>query len=277
MRKFERHTKWVANAATLGRLSAIILMGSAFTIGCASNAEEGRADGDSVSPTASSRGSAAGDSAAPVDSGEWVALLDGTTLDQWRGYKRQTVPASWKVENSTLAFTPSADRGERGDLMTREQFGDFELIYEWRISPAGNSGVMWRVTEEHEYPWYTGPEQQVLDDARHADGKVPSHRAGALYDLVAPPDGITRPVGEFNEARILARGTRVQLYLNGQQTADVDFASQEGKRLLANSKFKSMPRFAQNARGHIVLQDHDDPVWYRGIRIREIRDSQGSR
>lgn len=239
-------------------------MSAAFASGCASNSEEGRG-GDSASSVYSAAGTPA-----PPDSGVWVALFDGTSLDGWRGYKKEAVPAAWKIEGNTLAFTPIADQAERGDIMTRDQFGDFELEYEWRVSPAGNSGVMWRVTEELQYPWNTGPEQQVLDDERHPDGKLPSHRAGALYDLVDPPANITRPVGEFNQARIVARGSRVQLFLNGQQTADVDFGSEEGKRLLANSKFKSMPRFAQNARGHIVLQDHGDPVWYRNIRVRAL-------
>jgi len=129
---------------------------------------------------------------------------------------------------------------------------------------------MWRVSEDQETPWQTGPEQQVLDDERHADGKIPTHRAGALYDLVAPPAGVTRPVGEFNQARIVAEGSRVRLFLNGRQTADVDFASDSGRRLVANSKFKTMPRFAQNRSGHIVLQDHDNPVWYRNVRVRRL-------
>lgn len=270
MRISDDHTAPLVRTAARRCLTTIALMSAAFASGCAPGAEEGRAGGDSAGVSASSRDAATGGAAGSTDSGGWIALFDGTSLDGWRGYRKQSVPAAWKVEDNTLAFTPVADRGERGDIMTREQFGDFELEYEWRISPGGNSGVMWRVTEELEYPWQTGPEQQVLDDARHADGKIPSHRAGALYDLVEPPANVTRPVGEFNQARIVVRGSRVQLFLNGQQTADVDFGSEEGKRLLANSKFKSMPRFAQNARGHIVLQDHDDPVWYRNIRVRAL-------
>lgn len=235
-------------------------------VACTSGAEDSSA-GDSAQRTAAS-GDSAG--AATAEAGEWIVLFDGSSLGPWRGFKRDTVPTSWKIEGNTLAFAPVTGPGARGDIMTRSQFGDFELEYEWKISPGGNSGVMWRVTEEQEYPWQTGPEQQVLDDDRHADGKIPSHRAGALYDLVVPPEGLTKPVGEFNQARVVARGPRVQLFLNGQQTADVDFSSEAGKQQLANSKFKSMPRFAQNARGHIVLQDHDDLVWYRNVRVREI-------
>jgi len=161
-----------------------------------------------------------------------------------------------------------ANKADRGDLVTRDQFGDFELEYEWRVARGANSGVMWRVSEDQDFPWQSGPEQQVLDDDGHADGKIPTHRAGALYDLVVPPAGVAKPVGEFNQARVVARGGRVQLFLNGRATADVDFASDSGRALVARSKFGKMPRFAQNARGHIVLQDHADTVYFRNVRIR---------
>ena len=253
-----------------GLLGFIALTMAAFSAAsCASDPEDGGEATDSARVGSSANAGSSTDSAAR----DWVALFDGSSLDAWRGYKREDVPPTWKIQDSTLAFIPEGPERDRGDLISREQFGDFELQYEWKISPAGNSGVMWRVTEELEYPWQTGPEQQVLDDERHPDNKVPSHRAGALYDLVAPPPGITRPVGEWNQARVVARGPRVQTWLNGHLTADVDFASDSGKALLANSKFRTMPRFGQNARGHIVLQNHGDPVWYRNIRVREFDHS----
>jgi hypothetical protein len=202
--------------------------------------------------------------------GEWEVLFDGTDLSQWRGYQRQDVPASWRVENGVLAFVPAQDRAQRGDLVTREQFGDFELELEWRISEGGNSGIMYRVSESEPAPWHTGPEMQVLDDERHQDGQIDSHRAGALYDLIVPPANIARPVGEWNQVRIRVQGNRIQQWLNGQSTADVEIGSEEWNRLLAASKFSDMPTFASQSRGHIVLQDHDDPAWYRTIRIRRL-------
>ena len=202
--------------------------------------------------------------------GAWTPLFAGDSLAAWRGYRRADLPAAWRVDDGLLAFVPVADSRERGDLISREQFGDFELEYEWRISPGGNSGVMWRVTEDAEAPWHTGPEQQVLDDDRHDDGKVASRRAGALYDLVDAPTGITHPVGEFNRARVIVRGTRHRLWLNDHLTADIDFATGAGKAALARSKFASLYGFARNPRGHIVLQDHGDAVWYRNVRIREL-------
>lgn len=203
-------------------------------------------------------------------SGEWEALFDGTDLSQWRGYRRQDVPGSWRVEDGVLAFVPAEDRAQRGDLVTREQFGDFELELEWRVSPAGNSGIMYRVSESEPEPWHTGPEMQVLDDERHPDGQIPSHRAGALYDLIVPPPDIARPVGEWNQVRIRVEGNHIQQWLNGQQTADVEIGSERWNQLLAASKFSDMPTFANQSRGHIVLQDHDDRVWYRNIRIRRL-------
>ena len=207
------------------------------------------------------------------DAQGWVALLDATPASlaaNWRGYKRPDVPANWRFENGAATYVPSATAEGRGDLVSKAQYGDFELEYEWRVAPKANSGVMWRVSEDQEYPWQTGPEQQVLDDAGHLDGRTPSHRAGALYDLVVPPAGVARPVGAWNRARVVARGSRVTLSLNGRPTADVDFASDSGRALLAASKFKTMPRFAANARGHVVLQDHGDRVWFRNVRVRRL-------
>ena len=246
----------------IGRWAAVA--GAGAVVACAPGAGE-RAAGDSA---AAARGG--GDSAAAAPAAETVALFDGNGLGKWRGYKRQDVPAAWQARGDTLVFIPVERKADRGDLLSRDQFDDFELEYEWRVVPGANSGVMWRVSEDQDFPWQSGAEQQVLDDERHVDGKIPTHRAGALYDLVVPPAGVARAVGEFNQARIVARGPRVQLFLNGRQTADVDFASDSGRALVARSKFKDMPRFAKNARGHIVLQDHDDTVYFRNVRVRAL-------
>jgi hypothetical protein len=205
-----------------------------------------------------------------AQAGEWEPLFDGSDLSRWRGFRRPDLPASWSVQDGTLAFTPVSDRAQRGDIVTRDQYGDFELELEWKISEGGNSGVMYRVGEEEEYPWRTGPEMQVLDDDRHPDGKIPSHRAGALYDLIVPPSGLTRPVGEWNQARVVVRGNRIQHWLNGHPTADIEIGGEDWNRRMAESKFREMPLFATRREGHIALQDHDDPVWYRNIRIRRL-------
>jgi hypothetical protein len=253
--------------------AALVLTFAALSagLGACAGARETPADTAASASTPPAADTSAGATAAAPDAaGDWQPLFDGTDLRQWRGYQRQTVPAAWRVENGALAFIPVAEQDARGDLMSREQFGDFELEYEWRVVPGANSGVMWRVSEDRPRPWHTGPEMQVLDDARHTDGRIPSHRAGALYDLVVPPPDIARPVGEYNQARVVVRGSRVQLHLNGRQTADVDFESEAGRQLVAKSKFDTLPGFARNPRGHIVLQDHGDTVYYRNIRVRAL-------
>lgn len=201
---------------------------------------------------------------------EWEVLFDGSNLDSWRGFRRPDAPAAWRAEDGVLAFTPVDDPTERGDLMTRDLYSDFELELDWRVSEGGNSGIIYRVTEDERATWLTGLEMQVLDDDRHADGQIPSHRAGALYDLVVPPDGITRPVGEWNTARIIARGAHIQHWLNGHLTADVEIGSDDWRERLAASKFADVATFASAGEGHIALQDHDDPVWYRNIRVRRL-------
>ena len=220
------------------------------------------AAGAQARPSAAPAPPGAPNAAAPAPApGGWVTLL---------GRAPGSLAANWRFESGAATYVPSATAEGRGDLVSKEQYGDFELEYEWRVAPKANSGVMWRVSEDQEYPWQTGPEQQVLDDAGHLDGRTPSHRAGALYDLVVPPAGVARPVGAWNRARVVARGSRVTLSLNGRPTADVDFASDSGRALLAASKFKTMPRFAGNARGHVVLQDHGDRVWFRNVRVRRL-------
>ena len=215
---------------------------------------------------------------APRDSG-WTVLFDGTPASvaaHWRGYRRTDVPTNWHVEQGVLTLGAGGDSVAHGDLLSRDQYGDFDLQYEWKISPGGNSGLIYRVAETEPTTWQTGAEMQVLDDARHADGKLPSHRAGALYDLVAPPAGVARPVGEFNRARIVMHGMHVQQYLNGHLTADLDFASPRGQQLVAASKFHVYPRYMTARSGFIALQDHGDVVTFRNIRIRRLdagRDS----
>lgn len=203
----------------------------------------------------------------------WTTLFDGTQASlerNWRGYRRQDTPTNWHVENGALVLGQGGDKTAHGDLLTREAYGDFDLEYEWRIAPGGNSGVIYRVAETQPETWMTGPEMQVLDDSGHADGKKPSHRAGALYDLIAPPAGVAKPVGQFNRARIEMRGMHVRQYLNGRLTADLDFASPRAKQLVAESKWKDVPTYASQREGHIALQDHGNVVAFRNIRIRRL-------
>lgn len=198
---------------------------------------------------------------------EWRPLFNGTDLSSWRGYKDTPAPTKWRVEDGAIAL---GAEGSGGDLVTSEAFGDFELELEWKVSEGGNSGIMYFVQElgAAPYTWSTGPELQVLDDARHPDGKLESHRAGALYDMIAPSKPTAKPVGEWNKVRIVVRGGRIEHWLNGEKVVDTQYGDAHWKGLIAASKFKSMPDFAKVPRGRIALQDHGDKVWFRNIRIR---------
>jgi hypothetical protein len=243
-------------------LAAAAMAATAVGAMIACDARGGDADSAGADAARSRGGSTA-------DSG-WVALFDGTDLARWRGYRRQDVPASWRVEGDALAFVPGGDSAARGDIITRDQYGDFELAYEWKVAPAGNSGVMYRAGESHQFVWETGPEMQVLDNGRHPDGKNPLTSAGAAYGLYAAASDVTRPVGEWNAARIVARGPHVEHWLNGTKLVEYEQGSEDWRRRVRESKFGTLPAFGTLRRGHIALQDHGDRVWYRDIRIRQL-------
>jgi hypothetical protein len=192
----------------------------------------------------------------------WRLLFDGVSLDAWRSYGEQAVNSGWAVENGCLARV-----GWGGDIITREQFDDFELKLEWRISAAGNSGIFIRGDESGRSIHHTAPEMQVLDNAGHRDAADPSHRAGALYDMIVPDHDTSQPVGYWNQVHIIAVGPHVEFWLNGRQTARFELGSPEWQALYASSKFTGRPGYGRLLRGHIGLQDHWDKVWYRNIRI----------
>jgi hypothetical protein len=198
----------------------------------------------------------------------WRLLFNGKNLDGWRGYRKTTAPSQWAIEDGALTLT----KGGGGDLITKEEFGDFDLMFEWKISPKGNSGLIYHIKEGDDLAqtYFTGPEMQVLDNDGHADGKIPTHRAGALYDFVEPPANITRPVGEWNSARVVVRKGRLQHWLNGVKTVDLSYGDDAWRAAVAKTKFKDMPRFGKSLNGHIGLQDHGDRVWYRNIKVRKL-------
>jgi len=197
----------------------------------------------------------------------WRLLFDGT-LDGWRGYRRDHVPAGWSTQAGALAFAPG--RGG-ADLVTVDQFADFELSFEWKVGPGGNSGVFFRLTEAEREPYWTGPEMQLLDDDGHADGRVPKTSAGANYGLHAPIRGAAKPAGEWNSARIVVRGPNVEHWLNGVRVVVYELWTDEWRAKVAKTKFAKWPGYGMAESGHIGLQDHGDPVWYRNIKLRELR------
>lgn len=203
--------------------------------------------------------------------GPWKKLFDGKSTGAWRGYGRDTFPTDvWKVENGELKTIVGAK--DPVDIITKDKYRDFELELEWKIKPGGNSGIIYRVAElpKPSETWHSGPEMQVLDDAAHKDGLDPKTSAGALYALVAPTNKTLNPPGQWNKVRLVVIGTHVEHWLNGKKVVDADLASPEIKALIAASKFKAYPQFAQEREGHVALQFHGDEVAYRNIRIRSL-------
>ena len=194
----------------------------------------------------------------------WTLLFDGT-LEGWRGYRRDDVPGGWSVQDASLAFSPGV---EAGSLVTEAQYGDFDLVFEWRVLEAGNSGVFYRGTEEEVAIYWTAPEYQILDNGGHRDGANPETSAGANYGLHAPARDMTRPVGEWNEGRIVARGARIEHWMNGVLLLSYELWGDDWRQAVARTKFADWPRYGMARRGHVGLQDHGDPVWYRNLKIR---------
>jgi len=195
----------------------------------------------------------------------WMLLFDGKTIEHWRGYGQSDVPAGWQVVDGTL----SRLRGG-GDLATKEEFANFELALEWRITPGGNSGIMFRVVEGVDPPYYSGPELQILDNARHADGKVPETSAGSNYALHAPTKDATKPVGEWNAVRLVVNGAHVEHWLNDIKVVEYELWSPDWQSRVRASKFNEWPPYGRARAGRLVLQDHGDVVAYRNIKIRRL-------
>lgn len=195
----------------------------------------------------------------------WRLLFDGVTTAGWRGYRSDAMPAGWQVVDGALTRA-----GAGGDIVTVEQFGDFELALEWKVARGGNSGIFYRATEEPKRIYHSAPEMQVLDDAAHRDGLSRLTAAGANYALHPVPAGVVRPAGEWNEARIVVDGAHVEHWLNGVKVVEYELWSEDWEARLRRSKFTEWPEYGRATRGHIGLQDHGDWVAYRNIKIREL-------
>ncbi len=200
-----------------------------------------------------------------ADPSGWRSLFDGHSLAGWRSLKSTAPGSGWKAVDGEIRRVAKS-----GDLLTVDEFGDFELELEWKIERAGNSGVIYRVGLGESTTYRTGPEYQLLDNAAASDNKDPKHLAGSIYDLVAPATDATKPVGEWNQTRIRVVGWKIEHWLNGKKVAEADFGTAAGHELILHSKFKEMPHFASLRRGRIALQDHDGDISFRNIRLRGV-------
>lgn len=211
----------------------------------------------------------------------WELLFDGKTTSGWRNFKKEGIGSSWKVVDGTLMLDSERNAEgnwqakDGGDIITEEQYENFELSLEWKINQCGNSGIMFNVVEsdEYEFVWQTGPEMQVLDNTCHPDSKIHTHRAGDLYDMIACKYETVLPSGQWNKVRLIVNNGKAEHWLNGRKLVEYEMFNEDWKAMIAKSKFKDMPGFGKSRSGHISLQDHSDPVWYRNIKIRKLDPS----
>ena len=243
--------------------------------------------GCSAANRASERASSIPNTLTQAEAAEgWRLLFDGRSFSGWRGLGREDIPGGhWIIEDGAIRKVasgdiPTAPDGqplEGGDLITRDTFGDYELYFEWKVSPGANSGVKYNVSEELSLanpPPYAalGFEYQVLDDDRHPDAmNGPNRTSGALYDLISPNSRKElRDPGEYNSSKIVFDGNHGEHWLNDELILSFDLETPEFDSLMALSKYRDIVGFADRRSGHIVLQDHGDDVWYRSIKIRRL-------
>ncbi len=199
----------------------------------------------------------------------WQLLFDGENTDAWRGYRQDGFPEQgWVIEDDCLKVVGG---GNGGDLMTVDDYEEFELSFEFKVSHQANSGVMYLVTEEYDYPWQTGPEFQVLDDVGYGTNPGDSHTSGNVYDLYnGPAEKVIKARGGFNTARIRLQDGIVEHWLNGMQTARYDLNGEDWKARVEGSKFNPYENFGTPGPGHLVLQDHGHDVWFRNLKVRDL-------
>jgi len=207
----------------------------------------------------------------------WRLLFDGKTTNGWRGYRMKEMPPGWTAVDGALVRLKGGAGGKGAgggdDIVTTEEFESFELSLDWKLVAHGNSGLLYHVSEEPVTAWHFAPEFQLLDNGPWPNRDKHQH-AGACYDLYAPAKDATRPVGEWNEARLVVNGPRVEHWVNGERMVSYEIGSDDWKQRVARSKFKDRPKFGTFAKGPICLQDHSDRVEFRNIKVRVIGASK---
>jgi Domain of Unknown Function (DUF1080) len=199
--------------------------------------------------------------------GAWRPLFDGKTTAGWRAFMGKGMPAGWQVVDGALTRVDKA-----GDIVTLDEFDDFELEVDWKIPPKANSGIFYRVVEypEEQSMWMVAPEYQIIDDKGYPAKLKETQHTGANYDLQPPASQPAKPPGQWNTTRILADGPHVEHWLNGVKLVEYEMGSPEWQRLVAESKFKDHPHYGRATKGRIGIQDHGDRIAFRNIRIRAL-------
>ncbi len=209
----------------------------------------------------------------------WILLFDGKTSKGWRGFKKDAFPEfGWTIVDGALMvkYSGKGEEGHAGDIITEKQYDNFHLKVDWKISPGGNSGILYLVTESDDYEaiWHTAPEMQVIDDFGYGDHHdyVLNIRqiSGALYDLYPPIKAMAKEVGKWNRAEIIIKENQVEQWLNGELVVKYNLESDDLKERISKSKFAKYDDFLKAKKGHIGLQDHGEQVWYRNIKIKPL-------
>ena len=245
----------------------LVLAAAVCFVACNSNSD--KKDKDDIQPTTNSN---------PLLTDEeqkegWKLLFDGSSITGWHSYGGGPVNSLWKVENGNLKFAGSEKKDTLShDIVTDDEYENFDLKLEWKIDTGGNSGIMFYVKEDTAYhrPYWTGPEMQILDNERHPDSKIIKHRAGDLYDLISCTKETVKPAGEWNQVEIKAVNGKLDFWLNGENVVSTQMWDDNWNKMIANSKFKEWPGFGTFKKGKICLQDHGDNVWFRNIKIRSL-------
>ena len=212
-----------------------------------------------------------------IDDG-WVSLFNGKSTEHWRAYGKEEFPLGWEIDGDAIHVIGSGrgEAGHGGDIITQNKYGNFELELEWKVDTGGNSGIFYLAQEIEGQPiWKSSPEMQILDNFNHPDAKLGiagNRQAGALYDLIpAVPQNAKGP-GEWNKVKVLVYKGTVVHYMNGEQVLEYHLWTDDWKNMVANSKFKDYEWFVNPAEeGYIGLQDHGDDVWFRNIKIKELK------
>jgi len=209
---------------------------------------------------------------------EWIILFDGKTTNGWHTYGTDTIGKAWKIQDSALYLDASklldeSHTKEGGDIITDDEFENFDLKLDWKIAPKGNSGIMIYIHEDttkFKTPWQSGPEIQVLDNAGHPDAKIKTHRAGDLYDLLSVSKETVKPAGEWNHVEVVSNKGKLDIYLNNEHVIDTTMWNDAWYKMIAKSKFKEFPGFGTYKKGKIGLQDHGFSVWFKNIMIKKL-------
>jgi hypothetical protein len=204
----------------------------------------------------------------------WQVLFDGTSKNSWHIYNNKSDGAAWKVQDGVLYLDPAAKQSGAGggDLVTNEEFENYDLKLEWKIDSAGNSGIIFLTQEDPKYSatYLTGPEMQIIDNNGHRDAKINKHRAGDLYDLIASAPENVRPLSQWNQVEIIINKGQLELYQNGAKVVSTTMWDDNWKQLIAGSKFKNWAGFGMFQKGRIALQDHGNGVAFRNIQIKRL-------